>query len=346
MRVAFHTNQICLQGTEVALFDYAHFNEEYFGNTSIVISKKNRLSARGGAGKNQPLALKKFNERFKVILYNDKSELENILKANNVDVLYAIKKGIRDGIESKSVKTCVHTVFKYYEPHGQVYAYISKWLSDQMTSGQAPYVPHMIYLPKVQSNLRAELNLPSDAVVFGRYGGSNSFDVPFAPEVILNFVKKNPKAYFIFMNTDDFLNPGANFIHNIKKYFYQKTHKQIIFLPATSLLERKSQFINTCTAMLHARLRGETFGIAIGEFSIHNVPVITYDGTSDPKFESNHLNILGEKCFKYRDASELADVLAHIVKEPAALQLKNWDAYSAEYSSAVVMRKFKDVFLS
>ena len=83
MRIAFHTNQICLQGTEVALYDYAHFNERLLGNESLIISRENPIREKGGAGKNQPLALQKFRERFPLILYKDKSELENILKENN-----------------------------------------------------------------------------------------------------------------------------------------------------------------------------------------------------------------------------------------------------------------------
>lgn len=36
----------------------------------------------------------------------------------------------------------------------------------------------------------------------------------------------------------------------------------------------KTTFINTCDAMLWARHDGETFGLAIGEFSSKNKPVI------------------------------------------------------------------------
>lgn len=39
----------------------------------------------------------------------------------------------------------------------------------------------------------------------------------------------------------------------------------ILYLPMTLDEERKSAFIRTCDAMLHARRSGETFGLAIAE---------------------------------------------------------------------------------
>lgn len=343
-RIAFFTNQICLQGTEVALYDYAHFNEVLWGNKSIVISKKNKIRERGGAKRNQPRALQKFRDRFELILLKDASDLDKVLEEKKIDILYVIKKGPRDGVESKKVKTCIHVVFKYYEPHGDVYAYVSKWLSEEMTGGKAPYVPHMIHLPKVDGDLREELGIPREAIVFGRYGGTDSFDVPFVHDAIVECVNRHENVYFIFFHTDDFLNKSKGLLGKVRKHLFKKSHDRIMFMPGTASLDRKSRFINTCTAMLHARRRGETFGVAIGEFSMHNVPVITNDGSDDPDFESCHLEILGDKCFKYKNKEELMAIFEKIIQNPDDLKKKKWDAYSAEYSPGVVMKKFKEVF--
>ena len=43
--------------------------------------------------------------------------------------------------------------------------------------------------------------------------------------------------------------------------------------------------------MIHARQEGESFGIAVGEFSFCNKPVITYSQSP----EKNHLVTLGDK---------------------------------------------------
>ena len=345
MKIAFHTNQICLQGTEVALFDYAHFNEKLLGNESIIISRDNPIREKGGAGKNQPLALQKFKERFPLFLYKDKSELESILKNQNVDMLYAIKKGTKDGIESPNVRTAIHTVFKYYEPHGDAYAYVSQWLSELMTQGKAPYVPHMIHLPKVSGDLRKELGIPENATVFGRYGGTNSFDIDFVHTAIRKYAQENPGTYFLFMNTDDFLNPKKSIAEKIKSLLSPVKLPNVIFLPASSSLDYKSQFINTCDVMLHARFRGETFGIAVGEFSVHNKPVLTYGGNQNTDFESNHIDILGDKAWVYNNIDELLKLFEKVKKQKHEIQSENWDAYSAEYGPEVVMKKFNQVFI-
>ena len=43
-------------------------------------------------------------------------------------------------------------------------------------------------------------------------------------------------------------------------------------------LNYKVKFINTCDAMIHARAMGETFGLAVAEFSKKNKPVIFVSG--------------------------------------------------------------------
>ncbi len=343
MKIAFHTNQICLQGTEIAVFDYAHFCEKLYGHEAIIISRNNKISPKGGAGKNQAHALEKFRKRFPVFLYNDKKEIDGILKKEKVDVFYAIKKGVIDGVESKDIKTVIHTVFKYFEPHGNVYAYVSKWLSDEMTGGKSPFVPHMINLPAVEGDLREELGIPPGATVLARYGGPNSFDIDFVHEAIQETVENSENIYFILMNTNDFMNPSQSFFSFLKS---KKRHPRIIFLPGTSDNIRKAQFINTCDAMIHARLRGETFGIAIGEFSIHNRPVLTFGGRGVEGFEPNHLKILGDKGLIYQNKEELISLFHKIDTEKESLQNKRWDAYSEHFSPESVMKQFQTVFLS
>ena len=345
LNIAFHTNQICLLGTEVSLFDYADFCEKFYGHKSIVISKKNRIKDDASSNVNQPLALKKFRIRFPLYLYDDISDIDKILRKEKIDVFYAQKRGDIDGIESRIVKTVIHTVFKYYEPHGSVYAYISKWLSDVMTNGSSPYVPYMINLPRVKGNLREILQIPNDAIVFGRYGGMDSFDLNFVHELIIKTVHDNKDIHFIFMNTRNFLNLTDSFLERLKSKINPKFHPQIHFLPPTSSSEYKSKFINSCNAMLHARSRGETFGAAIGEFSIHNCPVITYAGAGSKKFESNHIALLDEKCFKYNNTEELRNILEDFRHHKDNFFNMDWDAYSTEYSPKAVMDKFNNVFL-
>ena len=56
--VAFYSNQLCLRGTEIAMYNYADYNEKILGNKSIIFSIK---------GANMD-AYEKFSDRFPVHL--------------------------------------------------------------------------------------------------------------------------------------------------------------------------------------------------------------------------------------------------------------------------------------
>ena len=47
----------------------------------------------------------------------------------------------------------------------------------------------MINLPICNENLRTILNIPKDAIVFGRYGGYYQFDITIAHKAIIEHVK-------------------------------------------------------------------------------------------------------------------------------------------------------------
>lgn len=315
MKILFHTNQLTLRGTEIAVFDYARYNEELLNNESIIAVKRK--------GMHHPQAVEKFHQRFKVVYYDTLPQLQKFAEVENVDIFYAIKSGENDGILLQGVKNCVHTVFMRFDPHGEVYAFVSEWLSKTISGGKMPYVPHIVHLPNVDGDLRRKLNIPESATVFGRYGGWETFDIPFARFLVDAMAAENPDIYFLFMNTEKFGEKRDN----------------IIFLEGVADLDYKAKFIKTCDAMLHARFCGESFGIACGEFSIFNKPVITCNAGFVP--ERSHINILGSKGIYYADYDQLEKILRNFTKEPH----KNWDAYSEKYSPEAVMAKFKEVFI-
>lgn len=318
MKIAFHTNQLSLRGTEVAMYDYAHYNEALLGNESIVITKSPTLWKYS-----DPEAIEKFQKRFKVFFYNTIDEIEQILDDNNVDVFYAQKSGHKDGIVSKKRKSVVHVVFRDYDPHGDVYAFISEWLAKAF-SNVHQFVPYMVDLPAHDKDLREELNIPKDAYVFGRHGGYETFDIPFVKEFIGKFVKKRNDTFFLFMNTEKFID-----------------HPRVIFLDPCAELYRKTEFINTCTAMIHARYKGETFGLACAEFSLRNKPVITFSQSPDRAHEM----ILGTNYFSYSNPLELGLIFANMESYFSKENMsKDWNMYR-NYSPEKVMQKFKQVFL-
>lgn len=328
MRVAFHSNQLCERGTEVALYDYAHFNEEILSNSSIILANRKNKN-------NTVSAIEKFRKRFRVYLYDNFSEVDPILLDESVDVLYTIKSGEKDNIISYKVKTVVHCVFNPTEPHGDIYASISHRLNHRFHVS-VPVVPHMVHLPDHAGSLREELGIPEHATVFGRYGGFELFDIEFVHQIIKRIVSDSDNIYFLFMNTKPFY-----------RSWIRRSHAQIIHLSPTVSLKRKVEFINACDGMLHARSSGETFGLSVAEFSIKNKPVITWKPShQDNKgryYDDAHLDMLGDKAITYSDGDDLYNILMNF--ESSQMRKMDWDAYSSKYGPKRVMSLFNRVFL-
>lgn len=322
MKIVFHSNQLSLRGTEVALFDYAYFNQTILGNESIVVFDKNSPN-------NASAAVRKFEANFPTISYDKFDDVDALVREHGADLFYCIKSGKRDGKLSKTVPTMVHAVFptSVTHAHGAAYAYVSDWLSLICSNRKISAVPHMIHLPRLAKHttqdLRAELNISEHMTVFAYYGGEKSFDIPFVKhEVIPEVLRRKHDLYFLFMNIDKFID-----------------HPRVLFLPGTGDLEYKVRFINTSDAMLHARQAGETFGIACGEFSIMNKPIFAYAKSRD----KNHLLALGDKAYTYADAESLKSMLLNFDPKEAAQQ--NWDCYSAHYCPEKVMEIFDNRFI-
>jgi hypothetical protein len=310
--IAFHSNQLSIRGTEVALFDYALNNETVLGHRSLVIYNAD-------SPHNSAEALAKFSARFEVVGYSRPDELDALLGRHKADLLYAIKAGKNDGVWSRTVPTMVHAVFPTNpaQVHGASYAFISEWLSRHCANGKIPSVPHIVELPDVDGDLRHELQIPRQAKVLGCYGGANSFDVPSAIEAVRQLLAHSPDTWFVFLNIDRFVD-----------------HPRALFLPGSSDMVYKTRFINTCDAMLHARLQGESFGLACGEFSIRNKPVITYAGSK----HRHHIDVLGDAGFYYTDVGSLVKIIEKL--DTQDIKRRSWDRYSALYNREVVMGLF------
>ena len=62
-------------------------------------------------------------------------------------------------------KESAHVIFQFNEPYADRYAYISDWLSDKMSGGKIPVVPHIVNLPKTQkSNFKDRYNINFDNI--------------------------------------------------------------------------------------------------------------------------------------------------------------------------------------
>lgn len=319
MKIAFHNPLLCIRGSSVALYDYADYNEKILKNTSIIIIPRSSLV------KNEPLAAVHFCSRFSVFVYDDSKpdSIDEILIGEKCDVLYTIKYGKKDSMVSQKVKTCVHCVFDMSEPHGAVYAGVSKALAQKF--GKDLFVPHMIALKPdpTAGSWRKQLKIPENAIVFGRYGGLDTFDVPFLWPVIQRVVTENSHMHFVFINTPEIVK-----------------HPNIHFLPKIVTDRDKCKFINTCDAYIEGSSIGHTFGLALASFSVHNKPALIYN--DGHLWNTAHIDIMKDKGLYFATEKEFYELLASFSVE----KYKNRDNNGyRDYTPENVMAIFKKVFL-
>lgn len=315
MKILLHDNYLSVRGTAAAMYDYALYLKQLYSYECVI-------TFNGNDEKNDPRIINKFKKEFVTVpYYSDFSEVDIIIKSQKIDLFYIIKAGDSDGKVSQIVKTCVHAVFpcSKQQRHGDRYAYISSWLSEYCSGNEYPYVPHMLNLPTETDNYRDNLSIPKDAIVFGRYGGYDTFDLPIALNAVKRTVEKKSDVFFLFCNTPVFL-----------------IHPRVIFINSTASLNEKVKFINTCDAFLHGRYRGETFGLSILEFMSKGKPVFTYKLSE----EQNHYRLLQEHGKYYTTEQELVEKMLdfkphHI--DYSVLQLFNPNK---------VMSKFQAVFIN
>ena len=314
MKIAFYSPHLCLRGTTVAMYDYAFYNQALLGNESCIIYSHQDH-------RNSDSAIEKFKDSFKEIhpIKNERC-LDEALTKSKADAVYILKAGKNDERQSSVCKNLIHCTGVENQPHGHVYAYVSNWLSEECSKGKLPVVPHIVDLPPEDKDLRSELGIPDSSVVFGRNGGMDTWSLPFVNSVISETLERRSDIYFIFQNTEKFIN-----------------HPRVLFIESTAHMYYKTKFINTCDGMIHARLEGESFGLSCGEFSIRNKPVITWSGSN----EKNHIKILGEKAFLYNNAADLLSIFLDFTKQPE----KDWNCYR-EFSPKNVMKKFDQIFLN
>lgn len=313
-KVIFHTGTLNFRGTAVAIYDYAKYNQEILGNDSIIVYNRS-IPYEKDVGTEEE-ALKFISDKFEVRSYTTDVGLENA--CSDMDIGYFIKYGFNDSYIPTNVKTAMHAVFQAKQPHGTRYAYISEWLSLHM-GGDIPFVPHIVDLPEPNADYREKLGISKDKIVIGRYGGYFTFDLPFVRKKVVELVEKDDRFVFLFVNTQPFVK-----------------HERIRFIDSIVDRQKKSNFINTCDAMLHARNRGESFGLSVCEFLYHNKPVFAWEEGID----KNHVFLLKDHNSLYNEEN-LIEKLQNIHD----FKNKDWKSIVNQFNPNTVINKFNEVFL-
>jgi len=302
MKIAFLSNKITVRGTEVCLYDYAECNETILGNQSLIITRPYEETVRCGSRDSSITTYKKFSDRFQMEYYYNPSDIIGIVERNGIDVLFIEKAGSRhDGLVFSCCKTIIHCVFTTVEPHGTSYTSISDSLN-KICKTNIPVLPYMVRVHPTQANLRQQIGIPADALVFGAHGGFETYTVEYVKQAVINIITSGlyPNIYFIYLCIEPF---GPK-------------HPNLQFYPGTPDMEYKRSFINTCDAMIYGRGGGETFGLACGEFSICDKPVIA----RREEHSNAHIEILGSDLIGHSSYTELYDILTH------------WDTYKKDVS--------------
>lgn len=329
MKVLFQCEQLNYRGTTNSTLDYALHNQRVLGNESVIAYCS--VDPPGKDVGTKPEVVEKLRKEFNIVTYETFDELNEM--ASKYDACYSQRAGYAVEPDTKkplvlvnSTHFAVHSVFQWYEPHGNSYAYISEWLASAITKNYGTpesqkWVPYIVEMPSPNLNLREMLGISNDKFVIGRHGGFDTFDLPFAPEVVVKIAEMRQDYVFLFANTRPFCNLP-----------------NVIFLGSFFGNQDKSNYVNACDAMIHARNLGESFGLSVAEFLYFNKPVLSWQGG----FDRNHAVWLEKYDLLYRDQYDMYHRLLSL-RDKVGIE---YSEIVRQYNPTTAMNRFKEVFLN
>jgi glycosyltransferase involved in cell wall biosynthesis len=330
MKVLFHAEQLNYRGTTNSILEYARYNQEILGNESIIVYSQE--TPEGVDVASVPEIVDEVRAQYKTLTYEDNDHLNRL--AADYDFFYSQRAGEKVDSHTQrknaiidTTKFGVHCVFQWYDPHGDVYAYISEWMSKEIAKNYGvekpiPCVPYIVRLPEPNYDVRAHFNIPKDKFVIGRHGGFNTLDIHETVQAIVKVVETRDDIVFLFANTRPFID-----------------HPRVIFGPPFFGQQQKANYIGACDAMIHGRFLGESFGLSIAEFLYQNKPVLAWNGG----FDKNHIETLGPFGLLYEpDVESIYTKIVNLKDNPKKYYYKG---AVDRYSPYNVMQQFKRVFL-
>jgi glycosyltransferase involved in cell wall biosynthesis len=321
MLLGFHSKQLTERGTEVAMFEYALGAQRLLGHEA-------RIFIPSDPGKIIPAVRKRFEEHFDVVVYDDPKEIA-------CDALVVMKRGW-PGQVTETIPELNHSFSEASWPHGHRFAVISDWIAGtarhelRLPRGRKlrvpklrkpPVIPYVLTMPPPDGDMRAELGIPQDAVVFGRHGGVGTFNIPFVFDAVREALQRRDDIWFVLINVEPFVESD-----------------RVVHLPLTVGRAELRRFIDSCDYMLHAYTNGETFGLAPLEFALAGAPVVTW---LDSKMKA-HIDILDDDLLLgYRTQDDVLRLLTTLPRREASVLSDLGERFSSER----VMATFDEVFL-
>lgn len=257
--------------------------------------------------------------------YTTQKDLLSIRNRYSVTHSMFIHDGRYRNLWIPDTRLLVHAVFNNFEPYGDVYAYVSRWLYLEATrkkigrtakeieamraATDSPYsidekvkttwVPHTV-IPKVGDgeSFRKRIGISQSSFLIGRIGGYTEFSDQEAKRAIMRLLEKNKDVEFIFINTRPFL-----------------IHPHVTYLGYISESE-KWDFYDACNLLINGRLMGESFGFSIVEPLMVGKPIIAPSQRRNLKMDKHHIDILKPEKLLYRSAEDFEFKVLRLINKP------------------------------
>jgi hypothetical protein len=130
MLLAFVIDRFSVRGVESTAWSYAHYNEKFLNNTSVIIVRPCDSTPEDST----PEARDMFCDRFRVYEMRDDAHIDQLLRDLKVDVCIVPCYGTADCFMPSSVPVIAHCVFRADAPLGTMRAAVSNraspWCTD------------------------------------------------------------------------------------------------------------------------------------------------------------------------------------------------------------------------
>jgi len=345
-KLLIHSDALSLRGDTTNSQSISIYLKLFYGIDSVVVAPSSQKQ-------NSFLRINDLlSQGINVQLYDTQNHLNKIAQLENVTHSYFLTSGKYSNLWIPDTKHLVHAVFNWYEPHGDVYAYVSEWLYLKATKDQrtrdfmeieqervltsspfrlfrnckVTWVPHTVVAKKGNGDqFRDKYSISSKFRIVGRIGGYDQFNDKAAMLGISKVLSKTKNIKFVFVNTKRFLD-----------------HPQVQYIDALNDND-KWDFYDAGDLFLNGRSMGETFGFSIIEPLMVGKPVIAPDRIRHPRMDAAHMNILRRKALTYYSATDFARKVVKLVEEN--MESNFFSALVSQFTPENSIKRFYSEFL-
>lgn len=325
IRLLLHSSQLSDRGDSVNASNYARAMKQFYNIDSVICYPATSPD-------NSPFIISELlSAGFFLVPYSSASELHSIGKSLGITHAYFLIDGTYNPLWVKNARLINHSVFNFYEPHGDKYGYVSEWLFKRALRTKvmrnsisniaklrgatgSPYgidkalsvswVPHCVYPMHGDGRyFRRKHGISESAKLVGRIGGYSQFNEIAAWKAVQAILRTNSETVFCFVNTMKFVD-----------------HPRAIFLDVISRSE-VWDFYCAGDLFLNGRLAGESFGFSIVEPLSVGKPVIAPSRLRNWSMDLHHVDLLGELGLTYWSTFDLVRKIQRYLFDPPSPSL-------------------------